>query len=62
MMAAVLLYFYGVLLGVALGAPGGRAIFLGLLGSGCGWVVPNFLLSARIASARRSSRSCFPMP
>jgi tight adherence protein C len=58
--ATVLLYIYGVLLGMALGAPGGRAILFGLLGAILGWVVPNFLLSVRITKRQRDIQKLLP--
>jgi tight adherence protein C len=58
--AAALLYFYGVLIGLALGATGGGAIFAGLWGAAAGWVLPNFLLSARITKRQKTIQKLLP--
>ncbi len=59
-LAAGVLYFYGVLIGIALGVGGGMAIFLGLWGAAAGWVIPNFLLSARIAKRQKAIQKLLP--
>ena len=60
MAAAALLYFYGVFLGLALGASGGAAIYLGLVGAAVGWVIPNFLLSLRITKRQKVIQRLLP--
>jgi len=59
-LAAAILYFYGVLLGMALGAPGVLAIFLALWAAAAGWIIPSFLLSARIAKRQRIIQKLLP--
>ncbi len=59
-LAAGVLYFYGVLIGMALGAPGGLAIFLGLWGAAAGWLIPNFLLSTRITRRQKALQKILP--
>ncbi len=58
--AAGLLYFYGVLGALAIGASGGAAIYLGLLGAAFGWVIPNFLLSTRITKRQKAIQKLLP--
>ena len=58
--AAGLLYFYGVLIGLTLGASGGNAIFLGLSVALLGWVGPSFLLSVRISKRQRIIQKLLP--
>ena len=58
--AAALMYFYGVFVALAFGATGGGAIFVGLWGAAAGWVVPNFLLSSRIARRQKAIQKLLP--
>jgi tight adherence protein C len=58
--AAVALYFYGVLGGLAMEVDSGRAIMLGLVGAGAGWVLPNFLLSVRLAGRQKAIQKILP--
>jgi len=58
--AAGLLYFSGVLTGLAMGNTGGNAILLGLSGAALGWVVPKFLLSVRIAKRQKIIQKLLP--
>ena len=53
MAAATLLYFYGVLMGAAIDLSGVLAILMGVVGGVAGWVVPNFILSTRIARRQK---------
>ena len=58
--AATLLYFYGVFIGLAWGVSAAGAIYLGLVGAALGWVIPNFLLSARIAKRQKTIQKLLP--
>jgi tight adherence protein C len=58
--AAGVLYFYGVLIGIAGGEFGLRAILVGLLFAALGWVLPNFLLSVRITNRQKSIQRLLP--
>ena len=59
-LAAGVMYFYGVLLGVGLGFSGGMAIFLGLWAGAAGWLVPSFLLSVRITKRQKIIQKLLP--
>ena len=58
--AAGVLYFYGVVLGIAGGEFGLRAVFLGLVFAAVGWILPNFLLSVRITNRQKSIQRLLP--
>ncbi len=58
--AAGLLYFYGVLYGLGVEASGSMAILVGLWGGAVGWIVPNFLLSVRIAQRQKEIQKALP--
>jgi len=58
--ATVLLYIYGVLAGAAIDLPGSLALLLGFVGAASGWVVPNFLLSSRIARRQKEMQRALP--
>jgi tight adherence protein C len=58
--AAGLLYFYGVMVGVGVGAPGSSTLALGLALAAFGWVIPNFLLSTRITRRQKVIQRLLP--
>jgi tight adherence protein C len=58
--AAGLLYVYGVLIGVGLEMSGSLAIFFGLWGAAVGWMVPGFLLSLRITKRQKEIQRVLP--
>jgi tight adherence protein C len=58
--AAGLLYFYGVFVGISLGASGGVVILLGLVLGGLGWALPSFVLSQRVTKRQKQIRSALP--
>jgi len=58
--AAGLMYFYFVMMGLALGGTGSLAIFVGIWGGGIGWIVPGFLLSSRIARRQKDIQKVLP--
>jgi tight adherence protein C len=57
---AGLLYFYFVLIGIAIGLTSGLAIFFGIWGGAVGWILPSFLLSRRIARRQREIQKVLP--
>jgi len=58
--AAGLLYFYGVFIGLGMRVSGPGAIYLGLLAAAFGWVIPKFLLSARVAKRQKAIQKVLP--
>jgi len=58
--AAAVLYFYLIIIAVALGAQGTGAIFFGVWGALMGWFVPGFLLSARIKRRQKEIQKVLP--
>jgi tight adherence protein C len=58
--AAALLYVYGVLGGSALELPGTLAMVMGFTGVAMGWFLPNFLLSRRISERQREMQRALP--
>lgn len=58
--ASGVMYFYGVVIGVAAGVAGGGAILLGVCGAAMGWVVPSFLLSVRVTKRQKGIQKVLP--
>ncbi|HSH74681.1 MAG TPA: type II secretion system F family protein [Longimicrobiales bacterium] len=58
--ATVVLATYGLLFARAVDMTGGLVITTGLLGAAAGWVVPNFLLSARVSRRKNELQKGLP--
>jgi tight adherence protein C len=58
--SAAVLYVYGVLGGAAIELSGPLSMVLGIVGAVSGWVVPNFLLSGKIARRQREIQRALP--
>ncbi len=57
---AVLLFIYGVLGGAAIELSGSLAMRLGIVGGASGWIVPDFLVSSRIARRQKEMQKALP--
>ncbi|MDT8341957.1 MAG: type II secretion system F family protein [Longimicrobiales bacterium] len=58
--ATGLLAFYGLLLGRGAAVSPGFTLLCAVLGAGAGWVVPGFLLSARVARRQKDLQRALP--
>jgi len=58
--ATGILFAYGILLGSAADLGGPFALFCGVFGAAAGWVVPGFVLSARIARRQKELQQALP--
>jgi tight adherence protein C len=57
---ALLLFIYGVLGGAAIELSGSLSMLLGFVGAASGWVVPDFLVSSRIARRQKEMQKALP--
>lgn len=57
---ATALYLYGTFVATVLDAPGRYGLVLALASAGMGWVLPNFLLSFRIARRQKELQRALP--
>jgi tight adherence protein C len=57
---AALLFIYGVLGGAAIELSGSLSMLLGIVGAASGWVVPDFLVSSRIARRQKEMQKALP--
>jgi len=55
-----LLFMYGVLGGAAIDLSGSLSMLLGIIGAVAGWVVPDFLVSGRIARRQKEMQKALP--
>lgn len=60
MVAALLLFVYGALIGSALAASSAIPLIFGAVGAGLGWVVPNFVLSRKITVRQKELQKALP--
>jgi tight adherence protein C len=60
LVAAGLLYFYGILAGMAFAGSGRDALLFGLSAGAIGWILPGFLLSVRITKRQKTIQKLLP--